>query len=115
VPDVAALNVVISADTKDLEAGVARAEKSVAGLGSAMSSVLTGIGVGVGMKAFDGIVSGFEAAGKAAIGFNSNMEQSTIAFTSMLGSAERRRQHHEGARPDEGRDDGAGRRVESAH
>jgi TP901 family phage tail tape measure protein len=42
VPDVAALNVVISADTKDLEAGLARAEQSVSKAGSAIQSALGG-------------------------------------------------------------------------
>jgi TP901 family phage tail tape measure protein len=42
VPDVAALNVVISADTKDLEAGLARAEQSVSKAGSAIQSAMGG-------------------------------------------------------------------------
>lgn len=42
MPDVAALNVVISADTKDLEAGLARAEQSVSKAGSAIQSAMGG-------------------------------------------------------------------------
>lgn len=89
MPDVASLSVVVSANTTDLERGLQQADQQVSSFGKSMASVFSGIGVGLGIKAFDVITDGFKAAGDAAIGFNSNMEQSTIAFTSMLGSAEK--------------------------
>jgi tape measure domain-containing protein len=88
VPDVASLQVVVSANTTQAEQGLSALGTKVSGFGQAMQSVMAGIGAGIGMQAFSAITSGIEAAAGAAIGFNSNLEQSTIAFTSMLGSAE---------------------------
>lgn len=94
-----AITVQITGDASGLVAATGQAEASLTRLeGSAqrssgvlgsLGSVLTGIGVGVGIKVFDTLATGLDAAGRAAISFNSTLEQSTIAFTSMLGSAEK--------------------------
>jgi tape measure domain-containing protein len=69
--------------------GVETAAKQSGGtLSNAFGSVLSGAGMAAGMAALNGLASGLKAAADATIGFNSNLEQSTIAFTSMLGSAE---------------------------
>jgi TP901 family phage tail tape measure protein len=57
VPDVAALNVVISADTKDLEAGLARAEQSVSKAGSAIQAAMGGA-----------LIAGVAGVGAALVG-----------------------------------------------
>jgi tape measure domain-containing protein len=68
-------------------------ESSAHKTGGAMSSILSGIGSGVGFAAglagINGIAGGLNALGDATVGFNARLEQSTIAFTSMLGSAEK--------------------------
>lgn len=89
MPTVAVLSAQITADTKDLESGLARANQQVSTFGSGLSSVLSGIGAGIGIKIFDTLESALKAAGEAIVGFNGRLEQSKIAFTSMLGSAEK--------------------------
>lgn len=57
------------------------------------SNVASGFVMGAGMGAFNAtlglIQQGFEAATNAAFTFNSRMEQSNIAFTTLLGSGEK--------------------------
>lgn len=89
MPTVSELSVRVSADTAGLESGLQRANQQVSSFGSGMSSVLGGLGAGIGIKIFDTLASGLSAAGAAAIGFNDKLEQSTIAFSSMLGSGEK--------------------------
>ena len=86
---VAELAVVINADTSGVEKGLADVGKQVSTFGTSMQSVFSGIGAGIGIKAFDMVVDGIKSATDVAVGFNSKMEQATIAFTSMLGSAEK--------------------------
>jgi hypothetical protein len=57
VPDVAALNVVISADTSNLEAGLSRAEQSVSKAGSAIQAAMGGA-----------LVAGIAGVGAAMVG-----------------------------------------------
>ena len=86
--EVARLSVAIGADTSDLEKGSAKAQSIVQGFGGAMSSILAGIGQGIGQSVFSTITEGLGAIKSAAIDLNSSLEQSKIAFTTMLGSAE---------------------------
>jgi tape measure domain-containing protein len=89
VVEVSSLSVVVGYDDSAVQAGVAKTSQAVSGLGATMGSIFSGIGLAAGERIFDTITSGFKAGADAAIGFNSNLEQSTIAFTSMLGSAEK--------------------------
>lgn len=86
--EVARLSVAIGADTSDLEKGSAKAQSIVQGFGGAMSSILAGIGQGIGQSVFSTITEGLGAIKSAAVDLNSSLEQSKIAFTTMLGSAE---------------------------
>lgn len=87
---VSELQVVIDANTAGLEAGLGRANKEVGGFGKAMQS---GLGMGLGFGAVGAAVglvgSAFGAAKGSVIDLNSSLEQSKIAFTTMLGSAEK--------------------------
>ncbi|HXF54829.1 MAG TPA: tape measure protein, partial [Hyphomicrobiaceae bacterium] len=87
--EVSRLVVKISADTAEAERGLQRAQSAVQGfsgfLQHAAASAVGFVGAMVGMRAIDGAVS---AAKDAMIGFNASMEQSRIAFTTMLKSGE---------------------------
>jgi tape measure domain-containing protein len=90
VPDVAELQVVISADTRGFDTGVKHVETAAKGLGDSVSK---GVGLGLGFAALEkgmsAVAAGFGAAKGAVIDLNSSLEQSKIAFTTMLGSAEK--------------------------
>jgi tape measure domain-containing protein len=90
VPDVAELQVVIGADTRGFDAGIKHVQEASKGLGDSVSK---GIGMGVGIAALEkgmqAFALGFGAAKGAIIDLNSSLEQSKIAFTTMLGSAEK--------------------------
>ena len=90
MPTVAELDVVISADVRQFDAGIKHVEQATKGLGD---SVAKGAGIGLG---FGAVAKGLEIVGgafgtvkSAAIDLNSSLEQSKIAFTTMLGSAEK--------------------------
>jgi tape measure domain-containing protein len=89
VPTVAELNVVINADTKGLEAGLKEADKGISTFGESIKGGL-GMGLGFGLveKGIALVGSAFSAAKGSIIDLNSSLEQSKIAFTTMLGSAE---------------------------
>lgn len=55
-------------------------------VGKAMSSVLMGTGMAVGSAAMSGLGRAFGFAKDAVFGFNSTLQNSQIAFTTMLGS-----------------------------
>src|SRR5262252_6620223 len=90
MPTVAELDVVINADVRQFDAGVKHVEESTKGLGKSISE---GVGVGLGFgavaKGLDLLGGAFDTAKEAAIGLNSSLEQSRIAFTTMLGSAQK--------------------------
>src|SRR5262245_40018786 len=90
MPTVAELDVVITASTKDFDAGIRHVEQQTKSLGKSVSE---GVGVGLGFgavaKGLELVGSAFGAAKGAAIDLNSSLEQSKIAFTTMLGSAEK--------------------------
>jgi tape measure domain-containing protein len=90
VPDVAHLDVVISADTRGFDAGIKHVETEAKGLGASVSSGIgTGIGFSVFEKGLSALAAGFGAAKGSVIDLNSSLEQSKIAFTTMLGSAQK--------------------------
>jgi len=51
--------------------------------------LLAGAGIGLGIAAFGGLTSAIGGATNAAFNLNSQLEQSDLAFTTMLGSAEK--------------------------
>lgn len=90
MPTVAELNVAISTDTRGLEAGLAKAEKDVGGFGDSVSKGIgLGAGFGIVSKGIELVGSAMMAAKSSVIDLNSSLEQSKIAFTTMLGSAEK--------------------------
>jgi tape measure domain-containing protein len=89
VPTVAELDVVINANTAGFDAGLKHVETQTKGLGDSLSSGLgMGLGFGVVTKGIELIGSAFMAAKGSVIDLNSSLEQSKIAFTTMLGGAE---------------------------
>ena len=86
---VAELQVVVGADTKGFDAGVQHVEQATKGLGASLTS---GIGMGIGFGAVSTAIGllgdAFAAAKGSIIDLNSSLEQSKIAFTTMLGGAQ---------------------------
>lgn len=56
---------------------------------NAMLGVMQGVGQFAGMQVMNGVASAFGFAKDAVFGFNSTIQNSTIAFTTMLGSGEK--------------------------
>lgn len=56
-------------------------------LGSGMSSLMQGVGQFAGMQAMNALTAAVGFAKDAVFGFNATLQNSTIAFTTMLGSA----------------------------
>jgi tape measure domain-containing protein len=87
--DIAQLQVKIGADTGEAEKGLQRVQGAVEGFGgflkSAASQMLAFTGALIGVKALS---DAFGLAKGAIIDFNASLEQSRIAFTTMLGSAQ---------------------------
>lgn len=85
----ASLSVVVDADTAAAESGLKSLSQSVSSFGDTFKA---GLGVGAGIAAvtagIGALATGFGALQGTVIGFNSKLEQSTIGFQSMLGSAE---------------------------
>jgi tape measure domain-containing protein len=75
---------VAKAKTKMQEAG-----ESAGRLHGAMSNVMQGIGMGVGNIAFQGLSTAVGFAKDAVFGFNAELQNSGIAFTTMLGSGQK--------------------------
>lgn len=90
MPTISELTVVIDADTKGLDAGIKKAEKSVGGFGDSLTK---GLGMGLGFGAVGVAVGAIGTAVGALKGsvvdLNGSLEQSQIAFTTMLGSGEK--------------------------
>lgn len=90
MPDILQLGAKVSADTKSAELSLAAFQKKFIDLGS---NLVTGFAQGVGQK-FTGLVTdifsnAFDTAKSSIIDFNANLEQTNIAFTTMLGSQEK--------------------------
>lgn len=87
--EVANLLVRISADTAEVEAGIRRAQAAVGGfagfLREAAAHALGFAAAMVGLRTAD---AAFRAGAEAIVGFNAKLEQSRIAWTTMLRSAQ---------------------------
>lgn len=55
----------------------------------AMNSIFQGVGMFAGAAAMNGLTSAFDFAKNAVFGFNATIQNSTIAFTTMLGSGQK--------------------------
>ena len=77
-------------DSKQYEKDLSRLEsvtrKEATTLGSIFKNAFS---VALGMGVFEAVKRGFQTIASTAIGFNAQMEQARIGFTTMLGSAER--------------------------
>jgi len=88
VPTVSELNVVINADTRDLDAGLGKADKSVSGFGSSVSGMVGGAvkgfgALGLAAAGVGAAIDGIKGIG-SALGINalSEMEQVRASFQS---------------------------------
>lgn len=89
MPEAAHLKVVVSADTAQAEAGLARVHSALEGLPRvAQGALSTFVGFASAQLALSGLGQAFSAAQNAVIGFNASLEQSRIAWTTMLRSGE---------------------------
>ncbi|MDR9787633.1 MAG: hypothetical protein RJR37_10395 [Peptococcaceae bacterium MAG4] len=77
-------------DDKQYKKGLDRLEgitqKKAMTLGSIFKNAFS---VALGIGVFEAVKRGFQTIASTAIGFNAQMEQARIGFTTMLGSAER--------------------------
>jgi tape measure domain-containing protein len=88
MPDVADLRVKITADTANAERGLQRTSDHVSKLtGLFGQATSTAIGFASAIAGMSTVQSIFGAIKGAVIDFNASLEQSRIAFTTMLGSA----------------------------
>lgn len=87
------LKAVFGADLSPLRAGVERARGLLSGFArtaqGALSGLLSGVAVGAGIGLFNSLSGAISNVASSAIGMNAQLEQSRIAFTTMLGSAEK--------------------------
>lgn len=85
----AQLMVKVSADTRDAERGMKQVQQQAKGLGGALGGIgKLAAGVFTGLSAVTIAKAAFGAAKTAVVDFNAAMEQSAIAWKTMLGSAE---------------------------
>lgn len=80
-----------TASSRMLGAAMQQTQTQARGLGAAMTAALAGFAGGVGAgaisMAMQVVMRGFQMAKSAAIDFNSTLEQSTLAFSTMLKSS----------------------------
>lgn len=81
-------------DSTQFDEGVDKGEAKLGGLrgtaqrlGSGLQSMMQGVGQFAGMQVMNGLASAVGFAKDAVFGFNATLQNSTIAFTTMLGSA----------------------------
>lgn len=81
-------------DSSQFDAGVKAGGEKLTGLGGMMTklhggmqSMMQGVGQFAGMSAMNGLSAAFGFAKDAVFGFNATLQNSGIAFTTMLGSA----------------------------
>lgn len=81
-------------DSSQFDAGVKAGGEKLTGLGNMMTklrggmqSMMQGVGQFAGMSAMNGLSAAFGFAKDAVFGFNATLQNSGIAFTTMLGSA----------------------------
>jgi tape measure domain-containing protein len=83
-------------DSGQFESGIKGAEEKMSGLSGtagrmrgAMNSIFQGVGMFAGGAAMNGLSAAFNFAKDAVFGFNATIQNSTIAFTTMLGSGQK--------------------------
>ncbi len=81
-------------DSSQFDEGIKKGGEKLTGLkgvaeklGSGMQNMMQGVGQFAGMQAMNGLTAAVGFAKDAIFGFNSTLQNSTIAFTTMLGSA----------------------------
>lgn len=87
--EVGQLWVRLGLDKSGFDSGVNEAKGKSSGLGGFIKSAFQ---FTVGMGMFDALKTGIKSAWDASIGFNSQMEQSEAAFTTLLGNAKNAKQ-----------------------
>ncbi len=89
MPRIAELEARVTADTRDAEQGLdrvqAKAQSFISGLARIGANALS---FAAGMAGLQGLQAGFRALSDSVIGFNARMEQSEMAWGTLLGSAE---------------------------
>lgn len=87
--NVGELLVRLGVDDKGLQEGLSRAENSARRAASTIGSILeNALSFATGMGIFETVSAGFDAIRRTVVGFNADMEQARIAFTTFLGSAD---------------------------
>ena len=77
-------------DSKQYEKSLDRLENETKKRALTLGNIFKGaLSVTIGMTMFEAVKRGFQTIASTAIGFNAQMEQARIGFTTMLGSAER--------------------------
>jgi tape measure domain-containing protein len=77
-------------DSKQYEKGLDKLEGVTQKRAMTLGSIFKGaFSVALGIGVFEAVKMGFQTIASTAIGFNAQMEQARIGFTTMLGSAER--------------------------
>lgn len=102
MPTIAELKAIITADTRPLEAGLERAERGLRGLDHSARTIgkglgglfadlgrglTTGLGVAAGIATMQAFGAAVHAVSDATFGFNARIEQTRVAFETLLGSA----------------------------
>lgn len=104
MPDIAALQISIEANTKDAEEGLNKVNRSLFDLGgiipgvggalasfagTALTGVVAGAGLVVGALGVQGVAGAMSGIAENAVGLNSSLEQSRLTFATLLGGAEK--------------------------
>lgn len=79
----------VGASLQHLGDEIAATEQRAGLLSRAANGLFNGVMLGAGMAALNAVVSGVHLAKEAFIGYNAALEQSEMAFTTMLGSGEK--------------------------
>jgi tape measure domain-containing protein len=75
--------------SKSLNSLKTNSESTDSAFGNLAKSLATGLAISVGSRALDAVAAAMGSVKSAAIDLNSNLEQNKIAFTTMLGSAQK--------------------------
>jgi len=80
----------LGVDPKEYEKGLRQAERQADKAGTKIGNIFkNAFSVALGIGVFEAVKRGFQTIASTAIGFNAQMEQARIGFTTMLGSTER--------------------------
>lgn len=91
------LFVKLGIDTSEFQRGLGEVEKSVGGLGGLIKQAAgTALGFVGAQAAISAIGGAFDLVKSSIVGMNASLETSTLQFTTLMGDAEKARQHVEG-------------------